>query len=194
MDPNTHRNHFLINILCVLTLVTRKLQVICRRSTYRMTALLSGMSIVCVKAGCKMQNIYHSLFPISHFRVYSVLRHITWKLQVICGRSANRTTAILSETFFVWFRVAIEIWLESCGSRHASVVLWCDIVCVYCKPMYTLLFGTQLRLTTKLTDLMTAYYTPNDGLLPTMHRLHWTKLASYTTHCSVFSINRLHYY
>ena len=40
-----------------------------------------------------------------------------------------------------------------------------DVVCVYCKSIYTMLFGTQLRLTTKLTYLMTAcmYYTPNGG-------------------------------
>ena len=39
-------------ILCVLTLVTRKLKVVCGHSTYRMTPLLSKMSTFCVKAGC----------------------------------------------------------------------------------------------------------------------------------------------
>ena len=32
-------------------------------------------------------------------------------------------TAVLSETFFVWFRVALEIRLESYDPRHALVVL-----------------------------------------------------------------------
>ena len=31
------------------------------------------------------------------------------------------------------------------------------------EKVYTSLFGTQRRLTTKLTHLMTAFYTPNDG-------------------------------
>ena len=72
-------------------------------------------------------------------------------------------TALLLETFFAWFRVAIKIRVESYDPRHASVVLRYNIVCVYCKPVYTLLFGTQLRLTTKLAHHMTAYYTPNDS-------------------------------
>ena len=43
------------NILCVLALVTRKLQAVCGRSTYGMPAVLSEMSISCVRAGCKIQ-------------------------------------------------------------------------------------------------------------------------------------------
>ena len=46
---------FRYNILCILTLVTRKLQVVCWRSTYPMTALLSEMSIFSVRAGCKLR-------------------------------------------------------------------------------------------------------------------------------------------
>ena len=55
MDPNTYRNTLRYVVLCVLTLVTRKLQVVCRRSTYRRTALLSQMSIYCVRAGFEIQ-------------------------------------------------------------------------------------------------------------------------------------------
>ena len=64
------------------------------------------------------------------------------------------------------FRFAQEIQQESYGPTHASVILWYDIVivCVYCKPVYTSLFGMQLYLTTKLTYLMSAYYIPKDGL------------------------------
>ena len=124
-----------------------------------MTALLSGMSIFSVRARCKIR------IAIYTFRIYSVLRHITWKLQVVCGHSAYWMTAILSDTFYVWFRVALGIRLESYiySPRHASVVLWYDIVCVYCKSIYTSLFDTTLRLTIKLTYLMTAYYTPSNG-------------------------------
>ena len=36
--------------------------------------------------------------------------------------------------------------------------------------MYSSLFGTQLHMTTKLTYLMTVYYTPTTALPPMMHR------------------------
>ena len=60
MDPNTHCNHFPILQMCVLTLVTRKLPVVCGCSTYRMIALLSEMSIVCVIAGCKIRMVSYA--------------------------------------------------------------------------------------------------------------------------------------
>ena len=72
-------------------------------------------------------------------------------------------TALVSETIFMWFKVAWEIRLESYGPRHPLVVLWYNIVCVNCNPIYTSVFGAQLHLTTKLTYRMTPYYTPNDG-------------------------------
>ena len=46
---------FRYDILCVLTLVTPKQQVVCGRSTFRMTALLSEMSIICVRAGYEVR-------------------------------------------------------------------------------------------------------------------------------------------
>ena len=52
-----------------------------------------------------------------------------------------------------------ELWSKTRIGRS----LIYDIVCIYCKSVYTSLFGTQLHLTTKLTYLMNAYmyYTPN---------------------------------
>ena len=72
---------------------------------------------------------------------------------------------MLSETLFVWFRIALEIQLDSYGPRHVSVILSYDIVCIHCWSIYILLFGTQLHLATKLTYLMSAYmyYTLNGG-------------------------------
>ena len=72
-------------------------------------------------------------------------------------------TALLIETFLVWFRVASEICLESYGPKHASVFSDTTLCFVYCKPVYTSLSGAQLCKTTILMYLMTAYYTPNDG-------------------------------
>ena len=45
-------------------------------------------------------------------------------------------------------------------TRHASVVLRYNFVCVDSKLVHTSLFGRQLRMTIKLTYLMTEYYTP----------------------------------
>ena len=71
-----------------------------------------------------------SLFPISHFCVYSAVRH---KLENF--RSYVEYRRIISEKFPVWFRVALQVQLESYGLRHASVgrSLIYHIVCVYCK-------------------------------------------------------------
>ena len=182
------------NILCVFTLITWKLQVVFGLSTYRTTALLSVMSIFRFKAGCEIRLVSYgskhasySFFPISSLRV---LTSITWKLQVIYGRSAHRTTALLSETFLVWLRVAWEIQLETNVRRHESVVFWYNIVCLY-KPVHTSLFGAKLHEHDNKTHV------PYDSietmaLMPTMHRFIRTKLASYITRCSIFSINRAH--
>ena len=161
-----------------------------------MTALLVEISILCVRAGygiwmesngfkllyylwCAISvlkldakynsqvmapNTHCSLFPISHL---CVLTRPSRKLKVIYERSAYWMTAIQLETFLEWFRVASDIWLESYGPRHALVVLWYNIVCVYCKLMHTSWFNMQLHvcMTTQLAYLMTAYYTPNDGFI-----------------------------
>ena len=137
MDPNTYSNHFPIRYFVhIFTLVTGKLQVVCGRSTYRLTALLFEMSIMWVRAGYEIwmasNASKHTLQSFSYNRswVYSLFRHITWKVQVIFGHSAYRTTAMLLGTFLMWFRVALEIRLESYGLRHASLVLWYNIVCI----------------------------------------------------------------
>ena len=134
---------FRYDILCVFALITWKLQIVCGRSTYRTTASLSEMSIFCVRVGCEIRMNSHaskhtsqSLSAEPFLRINTGLRHIRWKLQVIYGRSAYRTTAILSETFFVWFRVALEIRLGSYGPRHASVSLWYNILCAYTASPY----------------------------------------------------------
>ena len=115
--------------------------------------------------------------------------HVTRKFQVICEYAGYQTTAILSQTFFVWFTVA----LESYSTRHVSVVLCYNFVCIYCKATYTSVFTTQLGLTTKLTYLMTACYTPNNGFTAKdapfyknkVGQLHYT-LQSLSINCLCF--------
>ena len=58
LDLNTHHNNFLIrHFVCTYTR-NSKLQVIhvYGRSTYQITALLSKMSIFCVRAGCEINS------------------------------------------------------------------------------------------------------------------------------------------
>ena len=87
------------------------------------------MYIFCVRGGLKIliaSNAFkhpsQSLSDRPILRVQCSYRRTTWKLQVVLECSPYLTTAILSETFFVCFRVALEIQLESYGPRHASVV------------------------------------------------------------------------
>ena len=78
-------------------------------------------------------NMCCSLFLMCHLYV---LTCITWKLQVIYGHSTHRTTAVLSNTFLVWFRVAWEVQLESSvpiADTHYSPSPD-KTLCAYCKP------------------------------------------------------------
>ena len=81
-------------------------------------------------------SMYCSLFLIHHL---CILRCITWKLQVVHGHSTYWMTALLLETFLVWFRVAWEIQLESCGPRHAS---W--LICNQCSLLISSLLVSSL--------------------------------------------------
>ena len=118
-------NTFRYNILCVLT-CTHNSKTTGRMLTFHISNDCSTIGDVYF-SGLDLDARYEwwgtppkthcSLFPISHFCMYNAIRHITWKLQVI-------STTILSEKFFVCFRLALEIQLESYGSKHEAVVLW----------------------------------------------------------------------
>ena len=88
----------------------------------------------------------------------------------------------------MWYRVALEIRLERYGPSYASVVLY--IACVYCKPAYSSLFGTQLRLTTKLTGLTTEYYTTNDRLTANVVACKATPTSEYRPRLFAQLLNR----
>ena len=55
MAPNMHCNSFQYNTLCILTLITWKLQVIYECSTHQTAALLSNISIFCDRAKLEIQ-------------------------------------------------------------------------------------------------------------------------------------------
>ena len=64
------------DILCVLTLVTRKLQVVGGRFTSRTIALLSEMYIFCVRAGCEIRMAIYASKHASEFLSYKQLVRI----------------------------------------------------------------------------------------------------------------------
>ena len=143
MGPNTQCNPFSIRH-SVLT-YTRNLKTTDCMQTFYISNNCStiGDIYVCVRARCEIRMVSYtskhamqSLSDKPFLRIQCTKTHNS-KLQILCGCSSYRTTAILSETFFVWFRVALEIQLESYGLRHSSVIIW-YVVCV------------------------TAYYSPND--------------------------------
>ena len=144
---------------CVWEIITQKilpnvlkvkLHSKCRTSIY--FCVRAGCTILMVSCSSKHSSQCLSDKPFLRNIIHVVFLDTTRKLQVLRGRSAYRTTPILSETFFVLFRFALEIQLESYSLRHASVVV--DIVYLYCRPVHTSLFDPKLCLTTKLTYLI----------------------------------------
>ena len=116
-------------ISCLLILITRKLQVVCRRSTYQMTALLSLMINFCVRTGCEIwlssYGSKHAPQSLSDKPLCMLYKHKSKNIGPY-GHSGYRMTTVLLEKF----RVTWWIWLESCGPRHALVVLWYNVVCI----------------------------------------------------------------
>ena len=158
---------------------------------YNWRCLFSGLEldVRCSTIGkLWLQTRITVFFLISHLCVHP---QIDWKLQIVYGSSAYWTTALLVG-IFLWFRVCWVIWLENYVPRHTSVILWHNIVCVYCKPIHALLFSAQPCMTKNSCTLRLHTTHSVMALLPKMHHFIRTKLASYmcTTCWSVFPINR----
>ena len=75
-----------------------------------MTAMLSKMSILCVKAGYEMR--------LASYASKHALQCLTVKVFVRTYTHAYRTTVLISETFTVWFRAVLEVRLDSYGLRQ----------------------------------------------------------------------------
>ena len=98
-EPTCIASAFGYDILGVLTLVTRKLQVVCGCFTYQTTALLLEMSIFYVRAGCEIQMaIYafkHASESLSYkpfVRTYTLNLKITGPIRMFC--ISNDSSAI----------------------------------------------------------------------------------------------------
>ena len=88
---------------------------------------MERISIFCVRAGCEMPLVSYvskhssQFFPLSHVCVLICTHNL--KTTGYIWTFSISINALLSDTFFVWFRVAKEIQLKSYGSRHASVII-----------------------------------------------------------------------
>ena len=75
----------------------------------------------------------NSFFLVSHL---CIITGINWKLLVIYICSAYRTTALHTETFLVWFRIAREIQLESYTRPDTHQSFSDTKLCVYTASLY----------------------------------------------------------
>ena len=96
------------------------------------------LSILCMLVSCWIPLLYFAYLECYFKRAVSLNSHTnnpfvctythSPKIQVTYGHSAHLITALLSETFLQWFRVAWEIHLDSSSPRHTSVILWYNIM------------------------------------------------------------------
>ena len=174
MGPNRmHCNLFSIRHLYILTLITRKVQAIYRRYTHQMTAVLSEVSVFCLKAGCKIRLVGYGSKHSSQFFSYKPFVH--------------NYTLNLKTTSYIW---SVSILNDCCSIKYIPCMVYsckresarellpqtyigCSLIENSVHILQTLvctsLFGLELHMTTKLTYLMIAHQTT--ALLPTMHHL-----------------------
>ena len=135
-------------------------------------------------------NTHHSLFLVHHYYVLTGKCLIS-KLSVVYGRSAYWTTSLYTTGGIpcVVYGVAWEIQLENYGPRHASVVLWYNIVMRILPAHAYIAFSWA---TTNYNKTHVAYDCilhahQMMASLSTMHHLKKTNLANYFIHIAVSS-------
>ena len=190
---NTHHSPFPIRHLCAFTLITRKLLVVYGRCTYRMTALLSEMSIFCVRAGCVIRmasyGSKHSLLFFSNKPFVGPYRHNLKTTGYIWTFSTSNDLSTIGNIPCVvqsWKRYSTgELWFQTC--------IGCSLIqkCAYTASLYIHRYLVRNYTTPKLTYLMPAYYTPNNSFTANDASFYKTKVGQlhYTLQC--FSINRV---
>ena len=135
--------------------------------------------------------MHHILFDMPFVRILPCIL-VTWKLQDIhvYGHFAYQMTAVISETFLVYFRVAWVIELESYHPRYISR-LFSDAImsCIYCKLVYTVYIATCIWCASMHNHKTHIAYNCTVhqmmALLPMMHRFIRTNSASWSIHVTV---------
>ena len=182
---------FRYDILCVLTVITRKLHVV---DVLHSAWLLCYQRCIFSMLELDVRYDWQVMVPSTHRSLFliinlCVLTYITWKLQVIYGHSAYWMTTLLSDTFVLCIKRCMsdqtgELWHQTRISR--ALIQHCGI---YCKPIHSSLFVAQLQMTQQnqcTLWLHTTHHTT--ALLPATYHFIRALLTSYTTHCSVFEL------
>ena len=140
------------------------------------------MSIFCVRDGCELQlvsymyDFKHVLqcrsdkpFVRTYMRNFKTTGHI-WRFGI--SNDCSTIGDIPCEAQSCMRDPNGELRPQTCIGRSGY-----NIVCEYCKPVHTSLFGAKLCMTTKFTYLRTAYYTPNNGFTATNASLNKNKVG-----------------
>ena len=194
MTSSRHHSHFPIHHFVLTCMcIAKKLQGVCGHSTYQkllhywLCPFYRLEPHVRDRCWVMAPNVHRSLFlicnlhvrnpSIENWRSYMDILHFEqllyyWR-HTLCGFELDQRSD----------------WRATAPDMHQ---LFSDttLSCIYFKPVHALLFVAQLHvcMTTKLTYLMTGYYTPNNAL----HGFIRTVLASCTTCCTIFQL--LHTY
>ena len=167
MSPNTHCNLFPIwHFVCTYTHISKSIG--CVRMFYisNNSSTIRDVYFLCQSSiqGMNGKLWLQTCITVSLYKPLVCTYIHNLKVPFVHGSSGYWMTALSPKTFVVWFGVAWEFQLESNSPRHASVILWYNIVSVYCKHFHALLFSMQLHMTTQLMySRLRLYYTPKDG-------------------------------
>ena len=169
------------DILCVHTLVTRKLQVVCGRFTYRTTTLLSEMYIFCVRAGCDIgMAIYaskHASESLSYkpfVRTYTHDLKSTGPIRTFC--ISNDSSTIQRHSLW-WLELHENFhWRDTALGTHRSFLH--RTLCVYTESPYIhryLVRNDAWQQTSRTLWLHDTHQTT--ALLPTMQSFYKNKVG-----------------
>ena len=115
--------------LCVLAVITWKLQVLYGRSMYRKTALLLKMSLFCVRAGCEIRLASYGSKHSSQFlsdKPFCASLHALLENYRLCyGLPAYQMTAVLSELRQTCIGCSLIQHCVHILKAHIYITIWC---------------------------------------------------------------------
>ena len=181
---------FWYDILCVLTFITWKLQVVSGDCTYRMTALLLDITIFCVRPGCEIQlasygskHALQSLFSKSFVHTCTHNFKTTVHIWTFC--IPNNFSTIEDIPCVVWScmrDMTKKLWPQT-HIGHSLIKSWC--VCTASSYIHRYCMWCATRHDNKTHVVYDCATDQTAALLPTMHHFMRTNLASYSIHIAI---------
>ena len=141
---------FRYTIVCVLTHITQKLQVVYGHPAYRITALLSEMPIFWVRAACEIRLVSygykHASQSLSNKPFACTCRHNLKTIPVVNGCSTYHTIALLLESSLYglelhdrseWRATAPDMHCGHSLRQHCVHMLQtCTYIAIWCATMH----------------------------------------------------------